>query len=42
MMQGGRKNPQVEMLAVSHAGVLLVRRETDPERDQLHIIEAFM
>ncbi|XP_072043238.1 unconventional myosin-XV-like [Amphiura filiformis] len=41
-VSGGRKNPHVEMIGVSHQGILLIRREMDPQRDQLHIIEAFL
>ncbi len=41
-IQGGRKNPQVEMLGISHVGVMLIKRDIDPMRDQLNIIEAFL
>ncbi|XP_033118504.1 unconventional myosin-XV-like isoform X3 [Anneissia japonica] len=38
---GGRKNPKVELLGVSHTGVRLVHREYEPTKDQLVILESF-
>ena len=39
--QGSRQYNEVEMLAVSHSGVRLVRREANQQQDYLHVVENF-